>query len=84
MFTVNIKNNSYLVYFTALSISIGIPEIKIVDWFELFEDNCTCGTENQKSLRQGLNLKHEFVLMNKGEIEVESKVGVGTKFILQF
>jgi two-component system, NtrC family, sensor kinase len=63
---------------------IGIAEEKIAGLFELNEDKSTRGTENEKGLGLGLNLVHEFVLLNKGKIEVESTVGVGTKFILQF
>lgn len=63
---------------------IGIPQEKLDALFELNDNKSTLGTENEKGLGLGLNLVHEFILQNKGKISVESKVGMGTSFILQF
>lgn len=63
---------------------IGIPEEKLGDIFKLKEDKSSRGTDNEKGLGLGLNLVHEFVTTNKGTIRVESKVGEGTSFFLNF
>jgi two-component system NtrC family sensor kinase len=63
---------------------IGIPSEKIPWLFDFKENKSTYGTEKEKGIGLGLNLIHEFVIMNKGTIEVNSTVGKGSSFILQF
>jgi two-component system, NtrC family, sensor kinase len=63
---------------------IGIPEEKLDDIFKLKEDKSSRGTDNEKGLGLGLNLVHEFVTTNKGTIRVESSLGEGTSFFLNF
>jgi two-component system NtrC family sensor kinase len=63
---------------------VGIPEDKIPWLFEFRENKSTYGTEKEKGVGLGLNLVYEFVKMNGGTIEVNSSVGKGTRFILQF
>jgi two-component system, NtrC family, sensor kinase len=62
----------------------GIPAEKIPWIFDFRENKSTYGTEKEKGIGLGLNLIHEFVIMNKGTIEVKSTVGVGTSFIMRF
>ena len=38
---------------------------------------------SEKGLGLGLSLAYEFARINKGTISVESKVGVGTTFIVK-
>jgi signal transduction histidine kinase len=63
---------------------IGIPAEKIPWLFDFKENKSTYGTEKEKGIGLGLNLIHEFVIMNRGTIEVKSEVGKGTSFILRF
>jgi two-component system NtrC family sensor kinase len=63
---------------------IGIPAEKIPWLFDFRENKSTYGTEKEKGIGLGLNLIHEFVKMNKGNIEVKSTVGKGTSFVLRF
>jgi len=63
---------------------IGIPPEKLAILFELKEDKSTWGTDKEKGIGLGLTLVNEFVTLQKGSITVESKVGKGTSFVLQF
>ncbi len=63
---------------------IGISPEKIPLLFELIEDKSTRGTEKEKGVGLGLNLVHEFVKLNKGDIKVQSTMGSGTTFTLFF
>jgi signal transduction histidine kinase len=63
---------------------IGIPAEKIPGLFDFRENKSTYGTEKEKGIGLGLTLIHEFVIMNKGSIDVTSTVGKGTRFKLQF
>lgn len=59
---------------------VGINEAKQKYLFTSTEISSTPGTENEKGTGLGLKLCHELVLINKGTIAVESKVGEGTCF----
>lgn len=59
---------------------VGIPDEKIKSLFELSGKFTTKGTSGEAGLGLGLQLVHEFVQLNKGEIEVESQVEKGTTF----
>jgi two-component system, NtrC family, sensor kinase len=63
---------------------IGIPENKIDELFTLKADKSARGTNNEKGIGLGLTLVRDFVTLNKGNIQVISKVGEGTSFILHF
>lgn len=62
---------------------VGIPESKLKNLFKIDQEKSTWGTEREKGLGIGLSLVHEFVLLNKGTIDVESEVGRGTKFTVK-
>lgn len=57
---------------------VGIPSKKMDHLFELNESKSTKGTSGESGLGLGLQLVHDFVHINKGEITVESGVGKGT------
>jgi len=59
---------------------IGIPESMIDKLFVLGENTSRYGTEDEPSSGLGLILCKEFVDKNKGEIWVESSVGIGSSF----
>lgn len=59
---------------------VGISEEKIDRLFQLNEEASTWGTEGEKGLGLGLQLVHEFVELNQGQIKVASKDANGTTF----
>ncbi|MFY0625426.1 MAG: hypothetical protein JXR07_03965 [Reichenbachiella sp.] len=59
---------------------IGIPQDKISSLFGFKGERSRWGTAGEKGVGLGLNLVHEFVVFNNGEIEVESEEGKGTTF----
>jgi len=60
----------------------GIPPGKINELFSDKSVESAPGTENEKGTGLGLKLVHELVLINKGTIEVESKEGEGSCFLI--
>ncbi len=78
-----IKNNDHI-EITVKDNGKGIPtEIK-TNLFNLEKSQTTLGTDNEKGTGLGLVLCKEFVEANKGNIRVESEVGKGSKFTLEF
>jgi signal transduction histidine kinase len=61
---------------------IGIPATKQRYLFTMTEIESTPGTEDEKGTGLGLKLCQELIKINKGTIEVESKEGEGTCFII--
>lgn len=57
---------------------LGIPEDKRRKLFSEDEIISTPGTENEKGTGLGLKLVYELVNINKGSIEIESRLGEGT------
>jgi signal transduction histidine kinase len=61
---------------------VGIPESKINYLLTSTEITSTPGTEGEKGTGLGLKLCRELVIMNRGNIAIESKEGEGTCFII--
>jgi signal transduction histidine kinase len=62
---------------------IGIPKEKAARLFKNFgADISTRGTSNEPGTGLGLTLICHFIQQNKGEIQVESEPGKGTRFII--
>jgi two-component system sensor histidine kinase/response regulator len=59
---------------------IGISKDRIEKLFVIGEGISTPGTQSEKGTCLGLILCNEFIHKNKGEIWVESEVGVGSTF----
>lgn len=59
---------------------LGIPQDKIRDLFELQKNKSTPDSEGHKSSGLGLNVVKELVKLNKGSIQVSSKLNAGTRF----
>lgn len=63
---------------------VGIPEEKLT---EIFSDKgcfSTPGTLNEKGSGLGLMLSREFLRLNGGSMRIESREGVGSRFIVAF
>ncbi len=63
---------------------VGISKENIGKLFNKTQHLSTYGTNKESGSGLGLILCHDFVVRNGGEINVESTVGEGTKFILRF
>lgn len=63
---------------------VGIPKDKMKSLFDINESKVSWGTGGEKGFGLGLNLVHDFVKMNKGDISVESELNKGSRFILTF
>ncbi len=63
---------------------VGMAKEKVNDLWSISTGKSTWGTAGEKGIGLGLRLVYEFVLLNNASIEVESKEGVGTHFILNF
>jgi signal transduction histidine kinase len=61
---------------------VGISEKKQKDLFSSAEIQSTPGTEDEKGTGLGLKLCSELVKINNGSIDIESKMGEGTCFII--
>jgi len=61
---------------------IGIPDSILNDIFTVNDNKCRTGLNGEKSSGIGLMLCKEFVDLHNGEIIVESKVDIGTKFTI--
>lgn len=70
--------------FAVSDTGIGIAEDKLKNIFTLKEFKNSYGTANEKGTGLGLHLAYEFVKLNKGTISVESEVGKGTTFFVEF
>ena len=60
---------------------IGITEENIEKILSDKEFYSTQGTANEKGTGLGLKLTKSFIVLNKGELKIESEKGVGTRFI---
>lgn len=76
------ENNKF--YFIIQDSGIGMNEEEVHKLFRLDVHNSKLGTEKEKGTGLGLVLVKEFVEKNNGTIEVESKVGNGSKFTIIF
>jgi PAS domain S-box-containing protein len=59
---------------------VGIDPEKLPNLFSLSNDYSSLGTEKEKGTGLGLILCYEFISINKGTIEAESKPGCGSTF----
>jgi two-component system, sensor histidine kinase and response regulator len=70
------------VVFRICDTGVGISEERQKKLFISAEIESTHGTEDETGTGLGLKLCHELVIVNKGTISVESKVGEGSCFII--
>ncbi len=71
------------VYVKVKDSGIGITEDKLETIFEITEKKQTTGTKGEKGTGLGLKLAHDFVLLNKGEINIDSTPGIGTSITIK-
>jgi signal transduction histidine kinase len=62
---------------------IGIPEETLNKLFKIDEKVSTTGTNDERGTGLGLILCKEFSELNHGKISAESKIGVGSNFIVE-
>jgi signal transduction histidine kinase len=59
---------------------VGMPEEKLNSLFHVHINSSTRGTENESGIGLGLIIADEFVRINKGNLQVESKINEGSTF----
>lgn len=81
---VNFIDGEEFITLTVEDTGIGIPEEKLNIIFDRFRQVDKSFTRNYEGSGIGLSLVKSLVEMHGGTISVESKYGVGTKFIIKF
>lgn len=69
---------------TVSDTGVGIERSKISTIFELRDDKVSWGTKGEKGTGLGLNLVYDFVKANGGSITMESEIGKGSVFRMNF
>jgi signal transduction histidine kinase len=77
---VNNLDNSFTI--SVKDQGIGIAEDKLAKIFEPFSGSSKAGTLNEKSIGLGLSIAKKIVGLHNGTIRVESKLGVGSNFMV--
>jgi len=80
---VSAKQQGDFAQITVTDTGVGMNADKIKELFQLQGKKSEYGTAGEKGLGLGLQLVYEFVEMNKGTIEVDSKEGKGTVFTVK-
>ncbi len=78
--TVLAKSSTENIEISVCDSGVGIPPEKLPLLFKIGTNTSTKGTSNESGTGLGLILTKEFIDRHKGEIWVESSVGVGTQF----
>lgn len=81
---VNIFDGEEYITISIEDTGIGIPEDKLNIVFDRFRQVDKSFTRNYEGSGIGLSLVKSLVEIQGGAISVESKLGVGTKFIIRF
>lgn len=68
---------------TVADTGMGIDQNKLKDLFNIEKLVSTPGTENEQGTGLGLILCKEFIEKNKGMLEVNSRLNLGSKFIIK-
>ncbi|WP_156785888.1 sensor histidine kinase [Caldisericum exile] len=82
--SLNVLNDEKFVYITVEDTGKGIKEENVEKIFEPFYREDSSRNEIVKGTGLGLTITKRIVDMHSGEIKVESKLGIGTKFTLKF
>lgn len=70
-------------YISVKDTGVGIPKEKINDLFKIDKVTTTKGTDQEIGTGLGLPTASEFIKKCKGEIKVNSELGVGSEFIIK-
>ncbi|MEM8566374.1 MAG: ATP-binding sensor histidine kinase [Bacteroidota bacterium] len=81
-FSARVEEKEFIL--TVSDTGIGIEKDKLANIFELRDDKVKPGTKGEKGTGLGLNLVHDLVKSNGGSVAVESEVGKGTIFRMNF
>lgn len=72
------------IIFRIADTGVGMDKVKKESLFNFSGTKSTYGTGQERGIGLGLRLAYEFTKLNKGEITVESEVGKGTTFFVEF
>jgi len=81
---INANRENHAVNLEVKDNGVGMDQEKLRGLWKLDEKKKSSGTKNEKGTGLGLVLVKDFVQFNRGEIQVESEVGKGSKFIVSF
>ena len=79
---ISAQDTGKFVEVTVADTGVGIKPEDIKKLFQIDADFSNPGTSNEKGTGLGLILCKEFIVMNNGNIRVESEVGKGSRFIV--
>ncbi|NQU81191.1 MAG: PAS domain-containing sensor histidine kinase [Bacteroidetes bacterium] len=79
---ISAEDTGKFVEVTVADTGVGINPEDINKLFRIDADISTPGTANEKGTGLGLILCKEFIIMNNGDIRVESEIGKGSRFIV--
>ncbi|MBV7273232.1 PAS domain S-box protein [Clostridiaceae bacterium UIB06] len=80
---INIEDKKEIVAISVRDTGVGIPEDKLKIIFERFRQVDKTLSRNREGSGIGLSLVKSFVEMHGGKVYVESKLGIGSKFIIE-
>jgi Signal transduction histidine kinase len=81
---INVYDNKDSIKISVRDTGIGIPEDKINLIFDRFKQVDTSLNRNHEGSGLGLSVVKALIEANKGNISVDSEVGKGTEFIIEF
>ncbi|MBL4698418.1 MAG: CHASE domain-containing protein [Phycisphaerales bacterium] len=81
--TVGLRSDNECIAFAIKDTGVGIPELKIRDMFNPYEQVGGAQARRQDSTGLGLTISRELARLLGGDIEAESSVGVGSVFTLK-
>lgn len=79
-----LENGKNILKFTIKDTGIGIPENKLEQIFESFQQSDSSTTRKFGGTGLGLTISRNFVEMQGGKMWVESDIGKGSAFIFQY
>jgi signal transduction histidine kinase len=82
LISINASEEEEFVRLHIVDTGVGMPPEVLTNLFKIGENTSTQGTNNEKGTGLGLILCKEFIEKNGGEIEVNSKIGKGSDFII--
>lgn len=82
IYITSLQNGHSKVEIAVIDNGIGIEEDKITRLFKIDQNISTPGTNREKGTGLGLILSKEFIDKMNGSIEVESKPGKGSRFLI--